>query len=139
MILEDLSRYDFSTTVEKIIASATESGWKVPTTHDLQNTIKNYGKEILPVKVIELCHPGHSSRLLELDNERIVSNLMPCRISVYEKSDGKVYISRFNSTSLASSFGGLVEEVMTDTAAEMEQIIVPLISAETRKQGTVCM
>lgn len=139
MILEDLSRYDFNTTVEKITASATEAGWKVPATHDLQNTIRNYGKEILPVKVIEICHPGHSSRLLELDNERIVSNFMPCRISVYEKSDGKVYISRLNSISLAGSFGGMVEEVMTDTAAEMEQMIIPLISAETRKQGTVCM
>lgn len=139
MIIEDVSRYDFNTTVDKLAAAATDAGWKLPATHDLQNTIRNFGKDILPVKVLEICHPKHSSRLLELDRERIVSTFMPCRISVYEKSDGKVYISRLNAGILAKSFGGLIEEVMTDSAAEMEQMIIPLIAAETKKQGTICM
>ena len=139
MMLEDASRYDFATTVDKITASAAEAGWKNPATHDLQNTIKNFGKNILPVKIIEICHPKHSSRLLELDNERIVSTFMPCRISVYEKSDGKVYISRLNAASLAKGFGGLIEEVMTDSAVEMEEMIIPLIAEETTKPGTICM
>jgi len=139
MIIEDTSRYNFSTTVEKISAAANDAGWKMPAVHDLQNTIRNFGKEILPVKIIEICHPGHSSRLLELNDERIVSTFMPCRISVYEKTDGKVYISRLNAAVLSKSFGGLIEEVMTDSAAEMEEMIIPLIAEETRKQGTICM
>lgn len=123
MLLESTSRYDFSSTVEKVTAAAAEAGWRIPFTHDLQNTIRNFGKEILPVKVLEICHPKHSSRLLELDDERIVSTFMPCRISVYEKSDGKVYISRLNGALLSSSFGGLVEEVMSTANAEMEAMI----------------
>lgn len=123
MILESKSRLDFNSTVEKVAAAATEAGWKVPYTHDLQNTIRNFGKEILPVKILEICHPKHSSRLLELDDERIVSTYMPCRISVYEKSDGKVYISRLNGALLSKNFGGLVEEVMSAANAEMETMI----------------
>lgn len=139
MMLEDQSRYDFNTTVEKLNAAVAESGWKMPATHDLQNTIRNFGKEILPIKVLELCHPKHSSRLLELDNERIVSTFMPCRISVYEKSNGKVYISRLNAVILSRSFGGLVEEVMSTANAEMEAMIQPIIVEKRDDKGRLCM
>jgi uncharacterized protein (DUF302 family) len=128
MLLESRSVYDFETTIEKLNNEVVKSGWKIPAIHDLQNTIKSYGKDILPIKVFEICHPKHSSRLLELDNERIVSTFMPCRISVYKKSDGKVYISRLNGALLSKSFGGIVEEVMTLANSEMEEMIASLLS-----------
>lgn len=139
MLLEDTSRYDFNTTIDKLTAAITDSGWKIPATHDLQNTIKNFGKDILPVKILEICHPKHSSRLLELDNERIVSTFMPCRISVYEKSDGKVYISRINASMLSKSFGGIVEEVMSASNDEMEEMIKPILVAKKWTRDTICM
>jgi uncharacterized protein (DUF302 family) len=139
MILEDASRYDFSTTIEKLTAAVEKAGWKMPAAHDLQNTIRNFGKEILPVKILEICHPKHSSRLLELDNERIVSTFMPCRISVYEKSNGKVYISRINAGVLSKNFGGLIEEVMSAANAEMEEMIRPLLATPGQTQRTICM
>ncbi|MFN8240216.1 MAG: DUF302 domain-containing protein [Bacteroidales bacterium] len=127
MILEDPSRFTFDETVGKITDSITNAGWKMPAVHDLQNTIRNFGKEILPVKILELCHPKHSSRLLELDDERVVSVFMPCRISVYEKSDGKVYVSRINASVLSQSFGGIVGEVMSAANNEMEEMISPVL------------
>jgi uncharacterized protein (DUF302 family) len=127
MLIESLSKFDFPTTIDKLNSIVIESGWKIPAVHDLQNTIKNFGKDILPIKVLEICHPKHSSRLLELNDERIVSTFMPCRISVYEKSDGKVYISRLNGALLSKSFGGIVEEVMSLANNEMEDMIRPLI------------
>jgi len=139
MIFEDVSRYDFTTTVEKLTAAVTNAGWKMPAAHDLQNTIRNFGKEILPVTILEICHPKHSSKLLELDNERVVSTFMPCRISVYEKSNGKVYISRINAGLLSKSFGGLIEEVMSAANVEMEEMIRPLLSRESLIQRTICM
>lgn len=128
MILENQSLFSFEATVIKLNTIIIDSGWKLPAVHDLQSTIKNFGKEILPIKVFEICHPKHSSRLLELDNERIVSTFMPCRISVYEKSDGKAYISRLDGAKLSALFGGLVEEVMTEANSEMEAMIKPLLS-----------
>jgi len=127
MIIENVSRLNFSETVDKLSSGLAATGWKIPAIHDLQNTIRNAGKEILPVKIIETCNPKHSGRLLELDYERIVSIFMPCRISVYEKSDGKTYISRINASLLSKSYGGLIEEVMSAANDEMEDIIRPLI------------
>ena len=56
--------------------------------HDLQATMKKFDKDVRSVKVFDICHPDHSYEILSRDQERIVSNLMPCRIAVYEKNDG---------------------------------------------------
>ena len=50
---------------------------------------------------------------------------MPCRISAYEKADGKTYISLMNADLLAGLIGGKVEEVMTQAYSEIEKIINP--------------
>jgi uncharacterized protein (DUF302 family) len=53
----------------------------------------------------------------------MVSSLMPCRISVYEKTDGKTYISRLNSSMLSPLIGDLAADVMSRSAADVEEII----------------
>jgi len=127
MFLENESKYDFDETVEKLKAEAELKTWKVIAIHDLENTLANNGYEVLPVKVFSVCHPKHSSKILEKDDERLVSSLMPCRVSVYEKSNGKVYISRMNTGVLAKSFGGIIEEVMEESTKEIEDILSPLL------------
>ncbi len=124
LFFESESRYSFSQTIEKLNESIAAEGWKTPAVHDLQQTMLNFGKSVLPVKVIEICHPKHSSRILEKNDERIVSSMMPCRISVYEKADGKTYVSRINSGLLAASAGGLIAEVMKDSTVDVEKIIL---------------
>ena len=123
MLFESLSPYGFKDTIEKITNAIEEKGWKTPAVHDLQQTMKNFGKDVLPVRVFEICHPKHSSRILEKDDERIVSALMPCRISVYERSNGKTYVSRINSGKMSAVFGGLIEEVMKAATADVENIV----------------
>jgi uncharacterized protein (DUF302 family) len=128
MLFENLSPYGFDETITRIASAVEEKGWKTPAVHDLQQTMKNFGKEVLPVKVFEICHPKHSSRILESDNERIVSAMMPCRISVYERSDGKTYVSRINSGKMSALLGGLIEEVMKDATADVEGIVEKALS-----------
>lgn len=123
MFIENLSPMDFNTTVEKLLKEIEEKSWGISHIYDLQKTLAENGKKVLPVKVLLLCHPHHSGRILEKDFERIVSSIMPCRLSVYEKSDGKTYVSRMNSFIVASSFGGIVQEVMTESANHVEEII----------------
>ncbi|MBM3404674.1 MAG: DUF302 domain-containing protein [Bacteroidetes bacterium] len=79
------------------------------------------------IKVLELCKPAYSGKLLAQDNERDISSLMPCRISVYEKSDGKTYVSRINSGLLSNFLGGLFAEVMGQASEDMEEIIQPVL------------
>jgi len=129
-IFENRSRYNFDETIEKLSKQIVAYDWKNPYTHDLQLTLRNYGKDVLAVKVFEICHPRLSGQLLEKDNERIVSSLMPCRISVYEKSDGNTYISRLNSGMMSAMMGGLIAKVMQEATQEVEKIIAPIVSQE---------
>lgn len=124
---ESLSPTNFESTVERLTIEIANRSWNMSHIYDLQQTMEKHGKKVLPVKVFSICHPNHSSKILEKDNERIVSTMMPCRISVYEKSDGKTYISRINATVLASSMGGIIEQVMTDSANEVEEIIAKVL------------
>ncbi len=127
MFLESESKYNFTETVEKLTAEIEKNTWKLSAVHDLQETLKKSGSEVLPIKVFALCHPKHSSKILSRDEERIISTLMPCRISVYQKSNGKTYISRMNTGGLAKTFGGIIEEVMTASSKDVEIIVGDLI------------
>ena len=121
--IESESRLGFDETIKVLEESIASSGWKVLIIHDLQTSMKKTGKEVLSVKVFEVCNPKHSYKLLSQDDKRIYSSLMPCRFSVYEKADGKVYVSRMNSIILSKQIGGLVEEVMTDATNETEEFL----------------
>src|SRR4030066_2446642 len=92
-VIEQSSKYDFDKTVNLLIAEAERRDWNVPAVHDLQQSLAKSGKTVKPVKVIEICKPVYSGKMLELNDERIMSVMMPCRISVYVKDDGKTYMA----------------------------------------------
>lgn len=123
MFFESESKFGFDETVEKLSNIIVEGGWRVTHTHDLKETMRKNSFEVHPVKVIELCNPKYAYRLLSVDELRIFSNMMPCRISVYEKVDGKTYVSRMNSALFASQIGGVVEEVMSGAYRDAEEFI----------------
>lgn len=127
MFLENVSPFNFSETVDKLNEQITEKGWKLITTHDLQETLKKNGKDVLAVKVIATCNPNYAYKLLSNDEERIISSMLPCRISVYEKSDGKTYISRMNAAIFAKQLGGLIEQVMIEAFNDTETMISTVI------------
>lgn len=106
VMIENESRFGFSETVDLLSKTIVESGWKVTITHDLQETMKKNGKEVMPVKVIELCNPNHAYQILSKDELRSASPMLPCRISVYEKADGKTCVSRINAPAFAGMIGG---------------------------------
>ena len=99
LIIEHASPFDVETTVTKLIAAATAQNWQNPAVHNLQQSLANAGKAVRPVQVIEICKPEYSGAMLEKNHERIVSVMMPCRISVYQKEDGKAYIALLNMES----------------------------------------
>lgn len=127
MMLENESKKSFDQTVEWLEKTAKENNWKVTHIHNLQMSMEKNGYEVLPVKVLALCQPHHAVKVLGTDDERIVSAMMPCRISVYEKSDGKAYLSRMNTKAMAGNFEGAVKELMVVTYEEIEKMIEPVI------------
>ena len=127
LIIEQLSPYDFDRTVELLSEAAARKDWQMPALHDLQNSLAKAGKAVKPVKVLEVCKPHYSGQLLEKNHERIVSVMMPCRISVYLKDDGKTYIALINGAALASSMPETIKSVMTEASDELFKIVESII------------
>jgi len=123
MINERTSPLSQEETVERIVASAEDMGWKVPEIHQIHNSVSNGGYDVLPVTVIELCKVDLAGNILSRDENRVVSSMMPCRVAVYENSDGDVIISRMNTGLMSSMFGGDVERIMAQATEETERII----------------
>ncbi len=127
MVVEDESRYGFDETIEAIEASAEDQGWAVPTVHRLHEPVRAEGYEVDRVAVMELCQPHHAAQILSDDEAKVVTSMMPCRISVYETSDERIIISRMNTAMLAEMFGGTVAEVMADATEEVEGVLATVL------------
>lgn len=128
MLKESKSSYDFETTTAKLQASIDEMGWKTPHVHDLQETLRKFEKDVRKVKVFEICNPDHAYNILNRSDERIVSNLMPCRIAVYEKEDGSVWLSRMNAGLVSKPMKKTIRTTMSVAARETEEIIEMVIA-----------
>jgi uncharacterized protein (DUF302 family) len=122
IVVEHQSRFGFEKTVDMLIADAEKREWKIPAVHDLQQSLAKSGKSVRPVKVIEICKPQYSGQMLELNHERIISVMMPCRISVYEKDDGLTYVSLINAGEMASGLPDNIARVMKAASDETFEI-----------------
>ena len=123
MINENESIYSFDETVERIQAEAIEAGWKVPAIHEIDNSVASGGFDVAPVTVIELCKVDLAGNILSDGDSRVVSSMMPCRVSVYIDDDGKVIVSRMNTGLVSKLFGGDIAAIMADATDETEQIV----------------
>jgi uncharacterized protein (DUF302 family) len=130
MILENQSRFDFEKTVAGLEDLAKNHGWSVPAVHDLQKSMEKAGHDVNEVKVFALCNPDHAVNILQGDEERIVSSMMPCRVAVYVKTDGRTYISRMNSKLMSKGMNRNVRSTMKSAFAEMEEILSKLVITE---------
>lgn len=123
MFIESMSKQGLDETISRISELGMENGWKVIQILDLQETMKKNGKDVLPVKVMEMCKPEYAYEILSEDSLRIYSNMLPCRISVHENSDGVTYVSRMNIEMFSSQIGGVLQDVMNKAYLEVEEII----------------
>lgn len=123
MMIESTSKYGFNETVEKLTASLSGTNWKLITTHNMQETMKKNGKDVYPIKILELCNPEIAYTILSSDSHRSLSPMLPCRLSVYEKADGKTYISRMNIPLFAGMIGGEASKSVMKAYTESEEFI----------------
>lgn len=126
MIKEVSSPYGFEETIEKVKSNAKGLGWKVPKSWKI-NFQKNLQKvvkvDIGPNQVIGMCEPQAAADILIHDNLKQLAVMMPCKIAVYQKSDGKTYISIMNMDLLGTAFGDVVKGITTELAPQMEKMV----------------
>lgn len=130
MILTKESRYGLDETVDMIDSSSAENGWAVAKIWDLGDRMIKAGYEDAPnVKVVEICHAENTYNVLKNQDDMFISVLMPCRMAVYEYSDGRTFISRMNIGLLSRLFSPNVETVMTGVAEDDKKILSGIIKA----------
>jgi len=100
------------------------NGWALSGLRNAAKPIEADGGNVLPVLMIEACSTNYSGPILKDDSIRFLSNLMPCKISVYKKSDGKTYIGMMNAQLIGSLFGSKVGGIMKQVSADQAKFIV---------------
>ncbi|NOT18643.1 MAG: DUF302 domain-containing protein [Sulfuriferula sp.] len=130
MFMENVSPLTFDATVEALKTEIAANGWSVLAIHNLSATLAKSGHNILPITTIEACSGKFSVPLLRNDSTRYVSSLLPCRVSVYQTSDGKVIISRVNVATMATQMEPAVSEIMLKASASFEPIIDKVLAKQ---------
>jgi uncharacterized protein (DUF302 family) len=124
LLVEEIeSPLSFDQTVAAIQSAADDQGWEIPKVYKLCQGLAKHGHSVRPVAILELCKPDYAATLLAHDATRIVSSFMPCRISVYERENGKTVISRMNTSLVSRLFHGEVARVMALATQETQGII----------------
>jgi len=98
-------------------------GWALSGLRNPAKAVQTDGGNVLPVMMIEVCSTRYSKPILKEDTVRFLSILMPCKISVYKKQDGKVYIGTMNAGLMGKMFGPLVGDVMGQVAADQKKFL----------------
>ncbi|SKC12014.1 protein of unknown function DUF302 [Alkalitalea saponilacus] len=128
VISERESLYGFDETVEVIRQNALDAGWTVPIVHNMQMNLQNAGVAILPAKIIELCNAGHAAELLQTDRTKFNLAVLPCRVAVYQKEDGKTYVSWKDYAHFSQLEHTISQPAFRLIQADMEEIISPVIN-----------
>jgi uncharacterized protein (DUF302 family) len=125
MFKEVVSPFGVEETVARIQQNIQNAGngWSLSGLRNAAKPIEADGGNVLPVLMIEACSTKYSGPILKDDSIRFLSNLMPCKISVYKKNDGKTYIGMMNAALVGKMFGSMVGEVMGHVAEDQAKFL----------------
>lgn len=126
MFEERVSPFGLEETVARIQHNIQDAGnkWSLSGLRNPAKAVQNDGGNTLPVLMIEACSTLYSGPILKEDSVRYLSILMPCKISVYKKNDGKVYMANMNAGLMGKMFGPLVGEIMGKVAADQKKFLI---------------
>lgn len=100
------------------------NGWSLTGLRNPAKAVEADGGNTLPVMMVEACSTKYSGPILKDDSVRFLSILMPCKISVYKKNDGKTYIGGMNAGLMGKMFGPMVGEVMSHVAEDQAKFVI---------------
>lgn len=126
MFTERVSPFGMEETIARIQQNIQNvgNGWSLSGLRNPARAVQNSGGNVLPVLMVEACSPKYSAPILKDDSVRYLSILMPCKVAVYKKNDGKVYIGTMNAGLMGQMFGPMVGEVMKKVAADQAKFVV---------------
>lgn len=99
------------------------NGWALSGLRNPGKAVESSGGNVLPVMMVEACSTKYSAPILKDDSVRFLSILMPCKVAVYKKNDGKTYIGMMNAGLMGKMFGPMVGEVMGKVAEDQARFV----------------
>lgn len=103
VVLEYKSKYGFEDTVKKLADNVMATkGWTVK----VGGCNLPQAKDGCKMRLLKLCNLKYAEAMLADENDRKVSAIIPCSMAVYQKPDGKTYISRLNVSLVGRFLGG---------------------------------
>ncbi len=122
------SKLGFDETVSAVAEAASINGWQIPDIRDLQKEYQGAGlSDMTKVKIIYFCNPQGGYDIFKDDRNKSMSVMMPMGVSIYETSDGRVEIAAMNLGMMSGMFSGVVQEVMSNGAANLEKTLQGVI------------
>jgi uncharacterized protein (DUF302 family) len=120
------SRLGFDETVSALAANASKRGWTTPQIHDVQAEMKKAGAtDSKRIKAIATCPAQANERLAKASAGKLPP--LPCRYTVFEGQDGKIFVVRMNTPILAKTLQGDAAKVMLEVAAEEDAVMKGIV------------
>lgn len=102
MMVDKRSRLGFNETVTALQDAAKKRGWEVGPSMDMQEAMIKAGhKDAKPFKMLVMCNKELAENLIKAQIAQKAMPFAPCRLSVFEGKDGKVYIAKPNTELMA--------------------------------------
>jgi len=121
LINEYQSKLGFKETVTQLENDIkSQKGWLVRTSSCSLPNPKDGTRAI----AIKLCNGVYASELINDESTRKTAAIIPCSFAVYQKSDGKTYISQLNISLLGSLLGGRANLTFSGKIAPDQKIIL---------------
>lgn len=122
----------FDEIADQVGPAAQRYGWQVSYNPcGIPRMINNH-----PIEVYRFCKTPYARELLEDDDERKISCLLPCALSIYSKSNGMTYISKLNMPLLSQLLGGkAVDTFYEKITPEQRAIMNHIQQKETPKRS----
>ncbi len=128
MITVGESKFDFQTTIDEVNASVIAAdGWKVAGFMNMTKSLASHGYEINQAVIFEICNPDIANEMLADEDNLWMVAMMPCRIAIYEKSDGKVYVAGMNMELMSKLFPGDIGDAMEQVAADDVEMLEDIL------------
>ena len=122
------SGFGFDETVEKLHENALNNGWMIPDVRNVQQEYIDSGiEEMTRLKVLYFCDSQGGYSIIQNDEKKAMSVMMPMGVSVYEKKDGSVEIAAMNIGMMGGMFSGEAKEVLADGGERLEASLKEII------------
>ena len=123
MLVTHESTLGYDETIAALQERIEDAGWVVSGVKEMNKSLAKEGVDFGPrVSLVSLCQPYYTESILTTD--RHISVMMPCKFSVWEGDDGKVYLTKMNTGLMGKLFGGNVAKVMGGSVTADEEKIL---------------